>query len=84
MGFLLKNYGFKVMEISKNRWKGTHNFEVIAKRGRGPLSRRDCVRMTEEYLSHFLIDRSQSELRLLGIWMEAYNKQLDVSWPRDG
>jgi hypothetical protein len=84
MGILLKNYGFEIMNISKNRWKGIHNFEMIAGKGKAPLSRQDCSKITQNYLSHFLIDQSQSELRLLDIWMEAYNKQLDVSWARDG
>jgi hypothetical protein len=84
LAVLLESYGFDVIRTRKNQWKGTYNFETIARKGRASLSREDCVRITEEYLSNYLLDESESELRLMGIWMEAYKRQLDLSWAGDG
>lgn len=74
---LLKNLGFGISKIRKNSWKGTHNFEVVARKNEPNLSRIDMEKRVEEFLSDYLVDSSQSELKLLGVWMGTYKHQVD-------
>jgi len=74
---LLRNLGFGISKIRKNSWKGTHNFEVIARKNEPDLSKIDMEKRVEEFLSDYLVDSSQSELKLLDVWMNAYKHQVD-------
>lgn len=74
---LLKNLGFGISKIKKNSWRGTHNFEVVARKNEPNLSKIDVEKRVEEFLSDYLVDFSQSELKLLHVCMDAYKHQVD-------
>lgn len=76
----IERYGFKVIKTKKNKWKGTYNVELIANRSICEFPKKDFELVTEDYLRNFLVDDSQSELRLLSIWMGIFNQQMDKSW----
>ena len=79
LGHFLGLYGFKIKEIKKNNWKGTYNVEVIAVKDNLTLTKNDFLKISENYLSDFLVDRGESELSLLKTWMEIYNAHLQNS-----
>ena len=74
LSLFLKNYGFKVLKIKKNSWKGTYNFEIFAKKSTCTLDLYNLEVNTIKYLKSFLVDKS--EQRIFNIWMKAYRKQL--------
>lgn len=74
----IKMFGFKVQHIRKNAWRGTYNLEVIARKENASLTREDLSNSAKSYLENFLLDRSESELRLLDTWMNMYRKQVDI------
>jgi len=76
LSILLKMYGFKIIKIDKNSWKGTYNFEITASKFSENLDQKQLENITENYLKQFLIDESESELKLLSVWMNEYKKQI--------
>ncbi len=74
---LLRNLGFGISRVKRNSWKGTHNFEVVARKNEPNLSNIDMEKRVEEFLSDYLVDSSQSQLKLLDVCMDAYKHQVD-------
>ncbi len=77
LSFFLKQYGFKIIEVRRNSWKGTHNFEIIAQKKISGLDKNSLERITKDYLKLFLV--SQSEQKLLQVWIDVYKKQMNKS-----
>ena len=73
-------YGFKVLQTKKNKWRGTYNFEIIAKKLSRESTRGNFTAITEGYLGNFLVDESDSERNLLTIWMDIFNQQIEKNW----
>lgn len=76
----IENYGFKIIEIKKNNYMGTYNFELKAIKSNHKLTKEDLEQITENYLKNFLLDQSNTEQKLLSVWMDIYNKQIGQSW----
>lgn len=74
LSLFLRNYGFKIIKIIKNPWKGIYNFEVFARKSNTELDVANLKQITKNYLKQFLID--ESELRLLFTWMKVYENQI--------
>lgn len=79
---IIEAYGFKVIRILKNSWRGTYNFELFGEKKPAKITRSDFEGITAEYLKNYLLDDSESETRLLRVWMEIYIKQIEKSWAR--
>jgi len=79
LSVLLRMYGFRINKIDKNSWKGTYNFEIFANKISERLNKKQFEKITKNYLKQFLVDESESELRLLSVWMNNYNKQIKKS-----
>lgn len=77
---LIETYGFKISKLNKNSWRGTSNIEVIAEKLSGHYTRQYFAEITNDYLSSFLLDKSESETRLLSVWMDIFNVQMNKSW----
>ncbi len=75
MSELLKNFGFEVENIEKNSWRGTHNFEIIARRDANSHSAIDLEQRARRFLTDYLVDSSEGELQLLNVWMDMYCRQ---------
>lgn len=73
---LLKNLGFEILQVKNNYWKGTYNFEVIARRNDIDLSKIDFENKVKDFLSDYLVDSSPGELKLLSVWMAEYKIQV--------
>jgi len=72
----LERYGFKVEKVKKNNWKGTSNIEVVAIKSDLDITTQGFEKITRNYLRQFLLDSSESEQRLLNVWMKVYQSQV--------
>jgi len=79
---ILKNVGFEILKINKTSWKGTYNFEIIARKKGADLSKTDLDEKVKTFLADYLVDLSKSELKLLDIWMDIYKRQAKNCWAR--
>lgn len=77
---IFKLYGYRTDKISNNSWKSTHNVEIIGIKTGDQLEIHDYEKITEDYLSNFLVDQSISELKLREVWMGDYNDQIRKSY----
>jgi hypothetical protein len=74
-------FGFGVLERRKNRFMGTYNVDLSFKR-MVELTAADARSAARERLLNYLVDdNSPSELRILDVWMAAYDEQVKKSWP---
>lgn len=72
---LLELYGFRILKIDKNSWKGTYNFEIFAIKSSKNLNKNKFEEITKNYFINYLVDES-AEQKLLSIWMDVYKKQM--------
>jgi hypothetical protein len=56
---------------------GTYNIEVIATKRNSSVTFTEMEQRARNYLRYFLLDESETEKRLLGIWMEIYTRHLN-------
>lgn len=81
---LLKEIGFGSFRFLRSHWRGTYNFELIStKEMSPPKTRSELARIVENHLKNYLLDESETEKKLLQVWMKAFNEQLDRSWGLD-
>lgn len=76
---LLSTFGFRMTKRYRNSWRGTYNIDLVAEKHRS-LSCSGCREAASAYLRGFLLDESESELRLLDTWMDQYEQQIEKSW----
>ena len=81
---MIESFGFTVRQIKKNSWMGTYNFELFAEKSAKMTSKNEFAKITEAFLKNYLLDEGESESRLLGVWMDIYNKQIDKCWAKNG
>lgn len=81
---LVSNYGFKVLKIKRISWRGVYSFALIAQKGSIQSSKQDFEKATERFLGNFTVDRSESERKLLEVWLDIYREQVKVGWAQDG
>jgi predicted SAM-dependent methyltransferase len=67
----LETLGFENLRFDRSSWRGTYNITVTAARGRDELSRDELLRRAEQLLSQSLVDQSESERKILEVWMRA-------------
>ena len=77
-------YGFRVTDIRRNSWLGTYNFELFAEKVSIEIAKKIFEDITAKYLKNYLLDDSESESRLLNIWMEVYKGQIEKGWIQNG
>lgn len=73
---LVKMYGYQAKKIKKNSWKGTSNVEVFATKIDSGKTAQEFEKITRKYLGQFLLPASESERKLLDIWMNSYRDQM--------
>lgn len=78
---LVNTFGFKVSDIKKNSWHGTHNIEIVAKKKKN-IDRESFRVLAERHLRNSLVDTSMSELRLLQIWLREFDQRVEACWAR--
>jgi hypothetical protein len=60
--------GYGSLELERDKWRGTYNITVSARREGGPREREKQLAAADELLRDSLVDESESELRLLAEW----------------
>jgi predicted SAM-dependent methyltransferase len=75
---MLNAFGFEVVKVRRNSWRGTYNLEIIGRKKQCCSAKPDFDSACREFLSQFLVD--SSEVKLLEVWMELYRAQLDLTW----
>lgn len=81
---MVSGYGFRVADIRRNSWLGTYNFELFAEKVSIEIAKKNFEDITAKYLKNYLLDDSESESRLLNIWMEVYKDQIKKGWIQNG
>jgi hypothetical protein len=79
LSLLLTSFGFRIIACNKNSWKGTHNIEIKAKKEIS-VPRSNFENIAEKYLMNFIIDNSEIEKNLLKIWLNKFEKQIEISY----
>jgi hypothetical protein len=77
----VKAFGFQTQRLSRNRWQGIHNFELIALKERG-MSLAEHTEAARRFLSDYRVDDSKSEAKLLQVWVSAFESQRKLGWPK--
>jgi hypothetical protein len=76
---LLTAFGFKIIACNQFQYKRTFNIEVVAEKIKD-VPRSQAVAEARSYLADYLVDQSDSEKRMLDIWMTNFEKQLGKSF----
>lgn len=79
LGDLLETFGFKIVKILTNSWRGTYNIELIAQKEKD-IAYEQCDDMAAKYLEGFLLD--ESEKPMLDIWLRLFQEQLQVCFAK--
>ncbi|KKP95274.1 MAG: Methylase involved in ubiquinone/menaquinone biosynthesis-like protein [Candidatus Moranbacteria bacterium GW2011_GWD2_36_12] len=77
---MLKIFGFEIIKIKKNSWRGTYNIEIIARKTNKNFSKEDCLNAGRIYLRQFCVDQSETEKIMLESWMKNFKSQLDKNY----
>jgi hypothetical protein len=74
---MLPLFGFEIQKFQLNRWHGTHNIEVFAKKV-NYINKEDAISAATDYLKNYLLN--DSEQLLLNYWTDNFKSQLDKSF----
>lgn len=77
---MVEIFGYRVSKIIKNSWMSTYNLELFAIKKEEQITRLDFENIAEKYLRTYLLDGSETEKRLLKVWMSTFKKQIEASW----
>jgi hypothetical protein len=72
-----ESFGFRASTRRKNRWKGTYNVDISFRKTSEPTAA-EARSAARDWLSKYLVD---GEAKILDVWMAAYDKQVETSWP---
>jgi hypothetical protein len=62
--------GFKLIKTRRSNWRGTFNLEVIAQKHEAPSTEK-----LKDFFKLYTLDDSSTELQLLDVWTNNFNKQ---------
>lgn len=74
-------FGFGDCKIVRNDYKRTYNVEIIAKKVKN-LTEQQCHQAARSYLSSYMVDDSDTEQRMLEVWLEKYKEQIARSFAK--
>lgn len=76
---IVSHFGFGNIEIIKSSYKRTFNIEIKATKKRS-ITKLEAMKGAESYLRTYLVDDSETEQRMLAVWLEKFNSQLDLTF----
>ncbi len=76
---IVSHFGFDKIQIIKSSYKRTFNIEIIAKKVNN-ISREDSLKAAAKYLSSYLVDDSDTEKRMLEVWLNKFKEQIAISF----
>lgn len=77
---LMEVFGFEVTDVRRQRWHGTRNIHIYARKKHDMLTLNEAKQAGEKYLHQFLVDESVGELEMLRFWMRDFENQLQQGW----
>jgi predicted SAM-dependent methyltransferase len=78
---VFESFGFETIFVNQYNYKRTYNIEVKGKKTR-TVSFDQAVKAARLYLEDYLVDDSESEKRMLEVWMNNFKKQLEISFAK--
>ena len=69
-------FGFAIESTEKTAYLATRNITVIGVKDEPTPDKAGLTERARQYLSGFTVDDSEFETKLLGIWLDDFNKQL--------
>jgi predicted SAM-dependent methyltransferase len=76
---IVSHFGFETTEVIKSEYKRTFNIEIHAVKKQN-IKKEEAAKGAVQYLSTYLVDDSGTEQRMLAVWMEKFNTQLDLTF----
>lgn len=77
---MLGAFGFRVVRVGRNAWKGTYNVEVAAVKEDVAPAATDFEGRASAYLRGFLVDDGETETRILDAWLAIFRDQMGKSF----
>ena len=77
---LFKTFGFKVDKIEHTAYMATRNIAIIGHKSTKTPSKPEAIKIAREYLHGFNVDDSETENRILSIWVGDFTKQLNKTF----
>ena len=75
--FILPKFGFKIIEIKKNAWKGTYNIEIIAVKNHD-INVESALNSANLIFKNYMVDDSNGENLLLKYWNSEFKKFINI------
>lgn len=79
---LFKTFGFKVDAVEQTAYLATRNIAVIGHKSKKTPTKQDLFKTAKKYLSQFNTDRSETEDRILNVWLKDFKRQLDQTYAK--
>ena len=77
---LLSLFGYTVLDVRRNSYKGIPNIDVFAKKRDLCLSKSDFLSLGLRFLRQYTVDDTPTEKKILRTWMKKYSETLDKCW----
>ncbi|MBS1651507.1 MAG: hypothetical protein JSU07_05790 [Bacteroidetes bacterium] len=78
---IYESFGFKLNSVNKTKYKDTYNIEVEGEKIE-TLSLQSAKDRAANYLKDYLVDDSESEIKMHGVWISNFEQQLSKSFAR--
>lgn len=79
---LFKVFGFKTDKVEQTSYLATRNVTIIGHKSGKTPSKAEVVKEARDYLSGFNVDESDTEKRILDIWVEDFTSQLNKTFAK--
>lgn len=79
---LFEVFGFKTDSTEHTAYRATRNITIIGYKKAKTYSKQEAVKHARDYLSKFNVDDSDTEQRLLDIWVKDFTVQLNKSFAK--
>lgn len=75
-------FGFAIENTEKTAYLATRNITIIGIKDEATPDKAELMERAKMYLSGFMVDESDFEVKLRGIWLDAFEKQLEQTIAR--
>jgi hypothetical protein len=79
---LFKVFGFKTDNTEQTAYLATRNITIIGHKAGKNYTKQQAIERARDYLSKFNVDDSDTENRLLDIWVKNFSRQLNKTFAK--
>lgn len=72
-------FGFKVNSVEQTAYLATRNIAIIGSKSKKTPTKQVLLETARDYLSQFNTDRSETEDRILDVWLKDFKKQIEYT-----